>query len=496
MEHDLVVIGAGPGGYVAAIRAAQLGMNVGIVEREAVLGGTCLRVGCIPSKALLESSEKFAEARHSLAEHGVKVSGVELDLAAMLKRKDLVVKGLTTGIDALMKKHKITRYRGTGRLVAASAVDGVKLVVEAIDPIGASGAARAARAGGPAASGPAVTAPPIEITAKNVILATGSKVARIPGLEVDGESVGTSTEALSWPQVPPRLIVIGAGAIGLEMGSVWARLGSEVTVLELLDRILPGMDAEIAADAKKILERQGLKFRLGVKVKRAAKDAANGTEATAAIVELEGGDVLRAERVLVAIGRAPNTEGLGLDAVGIQLDPRGRIPVDDHFATTVPGIYAIGDVIRGPMLAHKAEEEGVACAEFLATGHGHVNYDAIPSVVYTHPEVAGVGKTEEELTKAGIPFKKGVFQFRGNGRARAAGSIEGRVKLLAHAETDRLLGVHIFGAHASELIAEAATAITFHASAEDLARTCHAHPTLAEALKEAALAVDGRAIHA
>jgi dihydrolipoamide dehydrogenase len=481
---DLVVIGAGPGGYVAAIRAAQLGLRVAIVEREALLGGTCLRVGCIPSKALLESSEKYAEAKHELAAHGVKVGAVELDLATMLKRKESVVKGLASGIDALMKKHSIERLHGTGRFVAADA-SGVTVAVA------------------PTAAGAAGTAPR-EVRAKHALIATGSKVARIPGLEIDGERVATSDEALSWNAVPKKLIVIGAGAIGLEMGSVWARLGSQVTVLELLDRILPGMDGEIAADAKKILARQGLEFRLGVKVKRAVRDPADPTQAQVEFAPKEGdggaaasaAETLRAERVLVAIGRAPCTDGLGLDAIGLAPDARGRIAVDEQFRTAIPSICAIGDVIRGPMLAHKAEEEGVACAEWIAGGHGHVNYDAIPSVVYTTPEVAGVGKTEEELVAANVPFKKGVFQFRGNGRARAAATIEGRVKVLAHAESDRLLGVHLFGPHASELVAEAAVAINFHASAEDLARCCHAHPTLSEAIKEAALAVSGSAIHA
>jgi dihydrolipoamide dehydrogenase len=308
----------------------------------------------------------------------------------------------------------------------------------------------------------------------------------------DGDRVATSDEALAWPEVPPRLIVIGAGAIGLELGSVWARLGSKVTVLELLDRVLPGMDAEIAAEARKLLARQGLQFRLGVKVKHAARDSRFPYDA---LVELEGGESLRADRVLVAVGRAPNTEGLGLDAIGVAPDERGRIPVDEAFRTRAPNVFAIGDVIRGPMLAHKAEEEGIACVERIATGHGHVDYDAIPSVVYTAPEVAGVGRTEEELRRDSIPFARGVFHFRANGRARAAGTTDGRVKVLAHAQTDRLLGVHIVGPRASELIAEAATAITFHASAEDLARTCHAHPTLAEALEAAALACARRAIH-
>ncbi|MBM4014805.1 MAG: dihydrolipoyl dehydrogenase [Planctomycetes bacterium] len=475
-DSDLLVIGAGPGGYVAAIRAAQLGMKVALVEKEEQLGGTCLRVGCIPSKALLESSEKYAEARHDLAQHGVKVGAVELDLTAMLKRKESVVKGLATGIDALMKKHRITRLRGTGRFVAARA-DGVTVAVE--PPSGAA----------------------TMVHARKALIATGSKVARFPGLEIDGDVVGTSTEALAWTAVPKRLIVIGAGAIGLEMGSVWARLGSEVTVLELQERILPGMDGEIAADAKKILERQGLRFRLGVKVKRAARDPANPAQAVVELAAPEGsaasgGELLRAERVLVAIGRAPCTDGLGLDAVGLATDRRGRIEVDARFTTKVASIHAIGDVIAGPMLAHKAEEEGVACAELLAGRHAHVNHDTIPAVVYTTPEVAGVGKTEEELVAAKVPYRKGVFQFRGNGRARAAATIEGRVKVLAHGETDRLLGVHLFGPHASELIAEAAVAMNFHASAEDLARCCHAHPTLSEAIKEAALAVSGSAIHA
>ena len=483
LVSDLVVIGAGPGGYVAAIRAAQLGMKVALVEKEELLGGTCLRVGCIPSKALLESSEKFAEAKHGLAQHGVKVGALELDLAGMLKRKESVVKGLATGIDALMKKHGITRLRGVGRFTAADA-DGATVAVEP--------------AGNGADAGGVATAATTTVRARKALIATGSKVARFPGLEVDGDVVATSTEALSWTAVPRRLIVIGAGAIGLEMGSVWARLGSEVTVLELLDRILPGMDGEIAADAKKILERQGLRFRLGVKVKRAARDGANPAEAVVELAAPEGsaGELLRADRVLVAIGRAPCTDGLGLEAAGLATDRRGRIEVDARFATKVASIHAIGDVIAGPMLAHKAEEEGVACAELLAGRHAHVDHDTIPAVVYTTPEVAGVGRTEEELVAAKVPYKKGVFQFRGNGRARAAATIEGRVKVLAHAETDRLLGVHLFGPHASELIAEAAVAMNFHASAEDLARCCHAHPTLSEAIKEAALAVSGSAIHA
>jgi dihydrolipoamide dehydrogenase len=476
LHHDLVVLGAGPGGYVAAIRAAQLGMNVGLVEKEAELGGTCLRIGCIPSKALLDSSERFAQARHSLAEHGIKVGRVGLDLAAMLRRKEQVVKGLVTGVDALMRKNKVTRHRGHGRL--AGFVEGAGA------PGGERGAVKVIVEGPGGAS---------ELTATRVLLATGSKVARLPGVELDLDRVATSTEALSWPEVPRRLIVIGAGAIGLELGSVWSRLGAEVLVLELLERILPGVDGEIAAEARKLLERQGLQFRLGTRVKRAARGAKFPYEA---VVELDGGETLQADRVLLAVGRVPNTDGLGLESVGVEPDAKGRIPVGERFETRSPNVFAIGDVIRGPMLAHKAEEEGIACVEAIATGHGHVDYDAIPSIVYLEPEVASVGKCEEELREAGVPYRRGVFQFRGNGRARAAATIDGRVKILAHRESDRILGVHVLGPHASELIAEAAAAITFHASAEDLARTCHAHPTLAEAMKEAALAVDGRAIHA
>lgn len=459
-EHDLVVIGAGPGGYVAAIRAAQLGLNVACVEREKALGGTCLRVGCIPSKALLESSGHYAAARAVLAEHGVQVGEVGLDLKAMLKRKDRIVSTLTKGIDALFKKNKITRYVGNGRLAG----DG-RVVVE----------------GGEAAE---------ELHAKHILIATGSKSAPLAGVEVDGEHIVTSTEALAFTDVPRRLVVIGAGNIGLELGQVWQRLGSQVTLLEYLDRILPGTDAEIASEAHKLFQKQGLAFRLGSRV--TAARVVDGE----CVVECADAEPVHCDRVLLAVGRAPNTDGLGLDAVGLKLDERGRVPVDDHFATGVPGIYAIGDVIRGPMLAHKAEEEGVACVEWIVTDYGHVNYDAVPGICYTHPEVAGVGRTEEQLREAGVEYRSGVFQFRGNGRARAVGEVDGRVKVLADAKTDRLLGVHILGPHAGDLIAEATVAMEFGASAEDLARCCHGHPTLAEALKEAALAVSGRAIHA
>jgi dihydrolipoamide dehydrogenase len=457
-QHDLVVIGAGPGGYVAAIRAAQLGLNVACIDAEAALGGTCLRVGCIPSKALLEASERYHEAGHGLGDFGVKVSGVELDLERMLKRKDGIVAGLTQGVAGLFKKNKVTRYHGHGKVVGPGRV---------------------------AVSGPDAC----ELEAKHVIIATGSKVAPLRGVELDGDRIGTSTEALSYPQVPKHLVVIGAGYIGLELGSVWRRLGAKVTVLEYLERILPGMDAEIAREAERIFEKQGIEFKLGARVTSATRA---GDEVT---VGIDGQDSVRCDRVLLAVGRVPNTEDLGLASVGIELDPRGRVPIDDSFRTYVPGFYAIGDVVRGPMLAHKAEEEGVACVEAIVTGFGHVNYDAIPGVVYTHPEIASVGKTEEELTAQNIPFKKGSFPFMANGRARALGATEGRVKILAHAKTDRILGVHVIGPRAGDLIAEAAVAIEFSASAEDIARSSHAHPTLAEAMKEAALAVDRRAIH-
>ncbi len=458
-RHDLIVIGAGPGGYVAAIRAAQLGLDVACIEREPALGGTCLRIGCIPSKALLEASERFAEAKHGLDAFGIRLSGVELDLARMLKRKDDTVRSLTAGIAGLFKKNRITRYAGSGSLLARGSV-------------------RVEAAGG-------VT----ELSAEHVLIATGSKVAPLAGVELDGDRIGTSTEALSFPEVPRHLVVIGAGFIGLELGSVWQRLGAKVTVLEYLPRILPGIDSEIASEAQRILSRQGLDIRPGSRVVSARRDG------DGVVVNVEGAEPIACDRVLLAVGRRPNTDGLGLDKVGITLDERGRIPVDASWETRVPGIYAVGDVIAGPMLAHKASDEGVACVERIVKGYGHVNYGTIPGVCYTHPEIACVGKTEDELIEARVLYKKGSFPFMANGRAKALGSIDGRVKILAHAETDRVLGVHIVGPRAGELIAEAAVAMEFGASAEDLARTCHAHPTLAEAVKEAALAVDGRALH-
>ena len=458
-QQDLVVIGGGPGGYVAAIRAAQLGMNVACVEMENALGGTCLRIGCIPSKALLEASELYQMAKGHLSEYGIGVEGVKLDLPAMMKRKETVVSTLTNGIAGLFRKNKITRYTGKGRILAAG-----KVLVEGAEPV--------------------------ELNAKEIIIATGSYSAPLKGVEVDGNLIGTSTEALSYPEVPQHLVVIGAGVIGLELGCVWSRLGSKVTVLEYLNRILPGMDTEIATEAQKMLTKQGLEFRLGMRVTGAK--VVNGK----CVVECDGQPPIECDRVLLAVGRLPNTNDIGLEKLNVARNQRGFITIDPHtYETSIPGIYAIGDCVPGAMLAHKAEEEGVACAEGLAGKYCHVNYDAIPGVVYTDPEIASVGKTEEQLKDSGIPYKKGMFPFMANGRAKAIGRTEGRVKILAHAETDRILGVHIIGAHAGDLIAEAVAAIEFGASAEDIARTSHAHPTLAEAIKEAAFAVDGRTIH-
>ncbi|MCO6043453.1 dihydrolipoyl dehydrogenase [Aeoliella sp. ICT_H6.2] len=459
MQHDLIVIGAGPGGYVAAIRAAQLGMNVGCIEKEAALGGTCLRVGCIPSKALLESSELYEEAQHSFDKHGIIVDKMSLDLDAMMQRKTRVVDGLTKGVAGLFKKNKIAHYQGRGRLAGPGQV-----VVAS-------------------AEGEQT------ISAPHILIATGSKVARLPGVEPDGERIGTSTEALSYSKVPEHLVVIGGGVIGLELGSVWRRLGSRVTVLEYLDRIMPGTDNEVASAALKLFKKQGLEFHLGCRVTGATSKKKH------ARVEIDGQDPIECNKVLLCTGRVPMTDGLGLESVGIELDKRGRIPVSADFKTSADGIYAIGDVIEGPMLAHKAEEEGIACVEQIATGHSHVDYNAIPSVAYTHPEIAFVGKTEEQLTDEGVEYSKGKFTFFANGRAKALNQTDGFVKVLADAKTDRLLGVHIIGPRAGDLIAEAATAMTFGASSEDVARACHAHPTLSEVLKEACMAVTTGAIH-
>ena len=458
-SHDLFVIGAGPGGYVAAIRGAQLGLNVGCVEKEPALGGTCLRVGCIPSKALLESSELYSEANHSFRNHGIGLPKIDLDLPAMLRRKDQIVSTLTRGVESLFKKNKISRYKGNARLTGPG-----KVTIDAAD--GAT-----------------------EIEAKHIILATGSVPSTLPGVELDGARIGTSTEALAYENVPKHLVVIGAGFIGLELGSVWRRLGAKVTVLEFLDRILPGMDLELTGDAQKLFQKQGVEFRLGCQVTSAR------TEGDECIVESKGSEPLRCDRVLVAVGRRPNTQGLGLEALNMKTDQKGRIVVGEGFVTSAPGVYAIGDVIAGPMLAHKAEDEGVACVERIVTGYGHVDYNTIAGIVYTQPEIASVGKTEEELKQANVRYKKGTFPFRANGRALALGHVDGKVKVLADATTDRILGVHIIGPRAGDLIAEAATAMAFGASSEDIARTCHAHPTLSEAFREAALAVDGRAIH-
>ena len=461
-HYDVVIIGAGPGGYVAAIRAAQLGLKTACIESRTSLGGTCLNIGCIPSKALLQSSEKFAEAGHALAEHGVKVGQIELDLGAMMSRKDKVVTTLTRGVEFLFRKNKIDWLKGKGRIIAPG-----RIVVTGVD-----GAVQ-------------------EIEATSIVIATGSESTRLPGIDIDEERIVSSTGALSLDRVPERLTVIGGGYIGLELGSVWRRLGSKVTVVEVLDHIVPNMDRELGTALQRVLTRSGLDFKLGTKVV-GIRDANDGLN-----LELDGADrqTLAADVVLVSIGRRPYTEGLGLESVGVALDQQGRIVADDGFATNIPGIFAIGDAIRGPMLAHKAEEEGIALAERLAGQKSRVDYDAIPAVIYTWPEVASVGRTEEELKAAGIQYRTGKFPFTANPRARTNGYTEGFVKILAESETDRVLGVHIIGPDAGTLIAEAVLAKEFGASAEDIARTCHAHPTLSEALKEAALAVDGRAIH-
>lgn len=459
IEHDLVVVGGGPGGYVAAIRAAQLGLNAACVDENPRLGGTCLRIGCIPSKALLESTARLAEATHDMAEHGIRVHGVGFDLGVMMRRKEQIVQGLTDGVDALLRRHKVARYQGRARLEGPGRV--------LIDGGGDKQL----------------------LAARQVIIATGSKPAPLAGVALDGDRIGTSTEALAYPDVPGHLVVIGGGYIGLELGSVWSRCGSKVTVLEAMDRILPESDHELAGQAQPILERQGLEFRLQTRVRGAVR------EKDQCVVQFETGDSIRCDRVLLAVGRLPNTDDLGLDTVGVECDERGHIAVDQTLATSAAGIYAIGDCIRGPKLAHKASHEGMACVERIATGYGQVNYDAIPSVVYTHPEMASVGRTEQQLQAAGWDYRKYVFPFRANGRARTLGQPDGGVKLLADRRTDRLLGIHILGTRAGDLIAEAVAAIEFGATSEDLARCCHAHPTLAEAMGEAAAGIAGLALH-
>ena len=464
--YDLVVIGTGPGGYVCAIRAAQLGLKVAVVEKRATHGGTCLNVGCIPSKALLHASELYAEAGHGFAAMGIVVRP-QLDLARMHAFKEEGIAGNTQGVAFLLKKNKVDAVHGTARIAGAGRVD------------------VALAAGGSA-----------ELETKAICIATGSDVARLPGIDIDEGTVVSSTGALVLPAVPRRLLVVGAGVIGLELGSVWRRLGAEVQVVEFLDRILPGMDLDVARTFQRILQKQGFAFRLSSKVTKVERSA-SGSGHAVTIEPARGGapEAIETDVVLVAIGRVPFTEGLGLEQAGVKLDGRGRVEVDAHFATSVPGIYAIGDVIRGPMLAHKAEEEGVALAEQLAGQAGHLDYGVIPSVVYTAPELASVGQTEEELKAAGIAYRAGKFPFTANGRAKVNRTTDGFVKVLADAATDRILGVHIIGPHAGELIGEAAVIMSFGGSAEDLARTCHAHPTLSEAVKEAALAVDKRAIH-
>jgi len=458
--YDLIIIGAGPGGYVCALRAAQLGLKVACVEKRATLGGTCLNIGCIPSKALLQSSENFEEASHSFADHGVMIDSVKLDLARMQARKDQVVAANVKGVEFLFKKNKVTWLKGAARIASPGQVEVDGTAYET----------------------------------KAIVIATGSESIPLPGVDVDERAIVSSTGGLELDAVPKRMVVIGGGYIGLELGSVWRRLGAEVTVVEFLDRLVPGMDTEIGKTFERVLGKQGIKFRLKTKV----TGARQGNDGVTLTVEpAEGGEAeeINADVVLVAIGRRPYYGGLGLEETEVELDERGRVKIDAHYATNVAGIYAIGDVITGPMLAHKAEEEGVALAEIIAGQAGHVNYGVIPGVVYTWPEVASIGMTEEQLKHDGVAYKVGKFPFTANGRARAMGATDGFVKILADKTTDQILGAHIIGPDAGTLIAEIATAMEFGASSEDVARTCHAHPSLNEAVKEAALAVEGRALH-
>jgi dihydrolipoamide dehydrogenase len=459
-SFDVIIIGSGPGGYVCAIRCAQLGLKTACVEKDSTLGGTCLNVGCIPSKALLQSSENFEEVGHAFRDHGIEVEGVKLNLARMMARKAEVVTANVKGVEFLFRKNKVTWLKGTGKILAPGkvAVDGVAFETKAI------------------------------------VIATGSESTPLPGVTVDEKRIVSSTGGLELNEVPGHLVVIGGGVIGLELGSVWRRLGAEVTVVEFLDRIVPTMDGEMGKAFERVLTKQGVTFKLGSKVTEAHVGNAG---VTLTIEPAKGGaaEQMTADIVLLAIGRRPFTNGLGLDEVGVERDARGRVKTDGHYATNVPGIYAIGDVIDGPMLAHKAEDEGVAIAELLAGQAGHVNYEVIPNVVYTWPELASVGKTEEELKAAGVEYRVGKFPFSANGRARAMGATDGFVKILADAKTDRVLGAHILGPDGGTVLPELATAMEFGASAEDVARICHAHPSLSEAVKEAALAVEGRALH-
>jgi dihydrolipoamide dehydrogenase len=459
-SYDLIIIGAGPGGYVCALRAAQLGLKVACVEKRATLGGTCLNIGCIPSKALLQSSENFEEASHSFADHGVMIDSVKLDLARMQARKDEVVSANVKGVEFLFKKNKVTWLKGAGRIAAPGRVE--------VDGT--------------------------EYDAKAIVIATGSESIPLPGVEVDEHAIVSSTGGLELDAVPGHMVVIGGGYIGLELGSVWRRLGADVTVVEYLDRLVPGMDREIGKTFERVLGKQGIEFKLKTRV-TGARQGNDGV--TLSLEPAEGGEAeeMKADVVLVAIGRRPYYSGLGLQEAGVELDERGRVKTDGHYATNVPGIYAIGDVIMGPMLAHKAEEEGVALAEIVAGQAGHVNYGVIPGVVYTWPEVASIGATEEQLKHDGVAYNVGRFPFTANGRARAMGATDGFVKILADKASDQILGAHIIGPDAGTLIAEIATAMEFGASSEDVARTCHAHPSLNEAVKEAALAVEGRALH-
>ncbi len=459
-SFDLIVIGAGPGGYVCAIRAAQLGMKVACVEKRATLGGTCLNVGCIPSKALLHSSEHYEETKHKLADHGVIVEGVKIDLARMQARKGEVVSANVKGVEFLFKKNKVTWLKGAASIPAPGQV----------------------------------TVEGTTYAAKNIVIATGSESIPLAGVEVDEKQIVTSTGVLELEKVPGHLVVIGGGYIGLELGSVWRRLGAEVTVVEFLDRLVPSMDTEVGKQFERVLGKQGIKTKLKTKV-TAAQKAADGVTLTLEPAAGGAAETLKADVVLVAIGRRAFTAGLGLAEIGVALDERGRVVTDGHYATNIPGLFAIGDAIVGPMLAHKAEEEGVALAEILAGQHGHVNYNAIPGVVYTWPEVASIGETEEQLKARGASYNVGKFPFLANGRARAMGDTDGFVKILADKATDRVLGCHIIGPDAGTLIAEIAIAMEFGASSEDVARTCHAHPSLNESVKEAALAVTGRALH-
>ncbi|KAI3841186.1 hypothetical protein MKX03_004890 [Papaver bracteatum] len=464
-ENDVVIIGGGPGGYVAAIKAAQLGLKTTCIEKRGALGGTCLNVGCIPSKALLHSSHMYHEAKHAFANHGVKVSNVEVDLPAMLGQKDKAVSNLTRGIEGLFKKNKVTYVKGYGKLISPSEVsvetiEGEKTVVKG----------------------------------KNIIIATGSDVKPLPGITIDEKKIVSSTGALSLSEIPKKLVVIGAGYIGLELGSVWGRLGSEVTVVEFASDIVPSMDGEIRKQFQRSLEKQKMKFMLKTKVV-GVDTSGEGVKLT--LEPSAGGDqtTLEADVVLVSAGRTPFTAGLGLDKIGVEMDKMGRIPVNERFGTSIPGVFAIGDVIPGPMLAHKAEEDGVACVEYIAGKVGHVDYDLVPGVCYTHPEVASIGKTEEQVKTMGVEYRVGKFPFMANSRAKAIDNAEGLVKIIAEKESDKILGVHIMSPNAGELIHEAVLALQYGASSEDIARTCHAHPTMSEALKEAAMATYDKAIH-